>query len=142
MYIDAQLRFSNQQSLAVAAGTTLSTNNVDLLSANTNLGVGVDRRGYVKLRAAMTGGTSLQVQYIQSANADMSSPDVLATGGTIATANLTAGAIVFDQVLPRNTKRYVAFQYVTVGTFAAGTVDAMIVSDRDATPYYPANTGF
>lgn len=142
MYTDAQLRFSNAQDLSGAAATTVSTNSEDLLSANRNLGRGQPMRGVVTIDTAFAGGTSMQPQYIQSANADLSSPDVLATGPTVVTANLTAGAKVWDFTLPDNTKRYVGFRYVTVGTHTAGKVTAHIVSDTDYNPYLPSVTGY
>ncbi len=142
MYTDAQLRPSNAQSLTGAGATTVSTNTVDLLSANTNLGVGAMRRGYVIASTAFTGGTNVKVEYIQSAAADLSSPDVLATGATIADASATIGAVLFDQVLPANTKRYVGYRYTTTGTHTTGAVSAFFLTDVDHQPYYPANTGF
>lgn len=142
MYTDAQLRCSQAQSLAGAAATTTSTNTIDLLSANTNMGLGQRRRGLVTAGAAFTGGTSVQVLYVQSANADLSSSDTLATGAAVADAAATAGATLFDQILPDNTKRYVGFKYVTLGIHTTGTIGfAGVVSDTDKNPYLPAVTG-
>lgn len=142
MITDAQLRFSLAQSLAGAAATTVSTNSEDLLAANRNLGRGQPMRGIVTVDTAFTGGTSVQVQYIQSANSNLSSPDVLASGPVVTDANATIGAKLFDQQLPDNTKRYVGFQYVTVGTHTTGALSAHIVSDTDFNPYLPAVTGY
>lgn len=141
MITDAQLRLSQAQAVA-GTGTLVSTNNVDLLSANRNIGRGQDMRLAVTIDTTMTGGTSLQPQLIESANSDMSSPNVIASGPVVATANLTAGSKIWDTALPDNTRRYYAIQYVRVGTFTAGAVSAHIVSDTDYTPYVPSVTGY
>ena len=141
MIIDAQLRLSDAQSLAGAAATTVSTNNIDLLSANRNVGRGYPKRIQVLVGTAFTGGTSVQVQVIQSANSNMSSPDVLATGTAVADASATAGAELFDMPIPDVTKRYLAVQYVTVGTHTTGTVSAHIVETTAENRYLPAVTG-
>lgn len=142
MYTDAQLRPSEAQSLAVAAGTTTSTNTIDLLSGATNIGRGRTRRAYSVLVAAMTGGTNVQALFVQSDNADLSSSDTLATGPVVLTANATAGRILLDVNIPDNTKRYVGFKYVTTGTFTAGAVSSYVLADTDRQPYLPSNTGF
>ena len=142
MITDAQLRCSNNQSLTGAAATTTSTNTIDLLSANTNMGIGDRRRARVQAGAAFTGGTSVQVLYVQSANADLSSSDTLATGAAIADASAVAGAVLMDIIVPNNTKRYVGFKYVTLGAHTTGTIGfAGIVADTDQQPYLPANLG-
>ena len=142
MYTDAQLRPSDAQDLAGGAATTVSTNSIDLLSANRNLGRGQQMRAIVTPDEAFAGGTSLEVQLVQSDNADLSSPDVIASSGTIAEADIPSAAPIFDVAMPDNTKRYIGFRYVTVGTHTAGTVSAHIVSDTDYQPYLPANTGY
>lgn len=145
MITDAQLRCSNNQSLTGAAATTTSTNTIDLLSANTNMGIGDRRRARVQVGTAFTGGTSVQALYVQSANADLSSSDTLATGEVIADADAVAGKVLMDIIAPSNTKRYVGFKYVTVvgaGTHTTGTIGfAGIVADTDQQPYLPANLG-
>lgn len=142
MITDAQLRCSNNQSLTGAAATTLSTNTIDLLSANTNMGIGQRRRVHVQVGTAFTGGTSVQANYVQSANADLSSADILATGTAVADASAVAGKVLLDIIAPNNTKRYAGIQYVTVGTHTTGTIGfAGIVSDTNQQPYLPANLG-
>lgn len=141
MITDAQLRLSQAQAVA-GTGTLVSTNNVDLLSANRNIGRGQDMRLAVTIDTTMTGGTSLQPQLIESANSDMSSPNVIGSGPVVPVANLTAGSKIWDTALPDNTRRYYAIQYVRVGTFTAGAVSAHIVSDTDYTPYVPSVTGY
>lgn len=138
--LDAQTRLSNAQ-LITTAGTILATNNYDALVAGRNLGRGEPLRLSITIDTTMTGGTSIQPQYIESVNSDMSSPAVLASGPTTVTANALAGTVLWDVHLPQNTKRYVGVQYVVVGTFAAGAVSANIVHDTNYNPYYASNTG-
>jgi len=142
MYTDAQLRPSQAQSLVGAAATTTSTNTIDLLSPSTNVGRGRPRRAYATAVQAFAGGTSVQALFVQSANADLSSADVLAAGPTYTDANATLGRVLLDVVIPDNTKRYVGFQYVTVGTHTGGAVSAYIVADTDRQPYLPSQTGY
>jgi len=141
MYMDAQARPSLDQ--AVTTGTQASTDSIDLLSAIDNPGrSGMPLRAIAVVTTAFAGGTSLQVNLIQSANSDLSSPDVLASGAVTAEASLTAGAKLLDVPMPDTTKRYLGFQYVTVGTHTAGKVTAGIVggTDRNST-VIPMNLG-
>ena len=132
MYMDAQARPSLAQSLAVAAGTTVSTDSIDLLAAVDNPGrSGTPLRAYAVITTTLTGGTSVQAQFIQSANSNLSSPDVLLSGPVVAEASALAGTVLLDAPLPDVTKRYVGFQYVTVGTTAAGAVTAGVVGQTD-----------
>jgi hypothetical protein len=143
MYIDAQARPSFAQSLAAAAGTYVSTDSLDLLSAIDNPGrSGMPLRAYAVVTTAGAGGTSCQAQLISSVNSNLSSPTVLASGPVVALANLTAGAKLMDQMLPDITDRYIGFQYVTVGTFTTLNVTAAIVggTDRNST-VIPMNLG-
>jgi len=140
MYTDAQLRPSQAQSLAGAAATTVSTNTIDLLSPSTNIGRGRPRRASAYATTAFVGGTSVKVDLIQSANPDLSSPDILASGSVVTTPTL--GRKLLDVVVPDNTKRYIGFQYTTVGTYTAGAVSSYINADTDQQPYLPAQTGF
>jgi hypothetical protein len=144
MITDAQLRPSNAQDLATpAAGTITSTNVIDTLDENNNLGRGSPLRGVVTLDTAMAGGTSLNVLYVQSANPDLSSSDTLAQSGVIVTASLpdVGEAPVWDFAIPDNTKRYVGFKYVTVGDYTTGAISAHLVETAGYQPYLPANTG-
>lgn len=130
MYVDAQARPSNAQ--AVTTGTQVSTDSVDLLTAADNPGRGGQPlRAIVVVTTAFTGGTSLKAQLIQSDNANLSSPDVLYDGAVIAEASLTAGAKLLDVPMPDVTKRYIGFQYVTVGTHGAGAVTGAFVGGTD-----------
>ncbi len=141
MYVDAQNRFSNDQSLAGAAATTVATNVLDLQSANKNLGIGIEGRIVAFVTTAFAGGTSVKCEAITSASADMSSPTVVATGATVVTASAIDGATLLDVKLPNTTQRYISVRYTTVGTTTTGTVFAGIVAGTDHMPFPPANTG-
>lgn len=131
MITDAQNRPSYNQSMAGAAATTVSTDSVDLLSANRNIGRNHPARAYATITVAMAGGTSIQAQLIESANADLSSPTVLASGPVVAEADAVAGKVLLDVPLPDTAKRYVGFQFVKLGTHSAGSVSALFVANTD-----------
>jgi hypothetical protein len=139
MITDAQAKFSDAQ--AVTTGTQVSTNAYDMGIAR-DIGRGRQLRVVANVGTAFTGGTSLQTNVIESANSDLSSPTVIATGAVIAEASLTAGASLVDIALPKTSKRYLGLQFVTVGTHTAGTVNGGIVMDSDSNTTFPANTGF
>lgn len=139
MITDAQTNFSNAQ--AVTTGTQLSTNSYDMGVAR-DIGRGRDLRVYCNVTTAFTGGTSLQVNIVESVNSDLSSSSVIFTGPVIVEASLTAGKVLLDQVLPSTSKRYIGLQYVTVGTHGAGAATAGIVMNTDSNTTFPAVTGF
>lgn len=138
---DAQLRFSNAQSLAGAAATTLGTNVIPLLSDKNNLGIGANRRVLSKVVEAFAGGTSVRAELIESAASDLSSPTVIYAGPTIADAAAVVGAHLLDVVIPTTSKKYLGVRFVTLGTHTTGKVFAGIVLDADHQPYLPMNTG-
>jgi hypothetical protein len=139
MITDAQTKFSDAQ--AVTTGTQLSTNSYDMGVAR-DIGRGTQLRIYADVVTAFTGGTSLQVNVVESVNSDLSSATVIATGTAIAEASLTAGRALVDLPLPNTSKRYVGLQFVTVGTHTAGAVTGGIVLSTDSNTYFAANTGF
>lgn len=142
MITDAQLTLSRAQ--AVTTGTQVSTNTIDLISTFTNWGIGQDRRLYAKAEATFVGGTSVQVQVIVSATANLASPTVLASGPVVPVASLAAGAVLLDIVCPQlpAAARFLGVQYVSVGTFSAGAAGCYVMSDVDHQPYVPTNTGY
>lgn len=139
MITDRETRFSNAQ--AVTTGTQYSSNAYDTADGSDINGSG-ELILYVNVGTAFTGGTSLDVKYIDSANADLTSPTVLASTGAVAEASLTAGARLLRLRVPANTQRYVGLQFVTVGTHSAGTINAGLVRDADTNRVYSAETGF
>lgn len=146
MIMDAQARPSNNQSVAAAAGTIVSTDSIDLLSAADNPGrSGMPLRAIAVLTAAVTSGgaATIQAQLIESANSNLSSPNVLATGPQLALAAAVAGAKLLDVPLPDTSQRYLGFQYIIgTATTTGGTATAGIVggTDRNAT-VIPMNLG-
>ena len=137
--IDAQNRPSNAQSLAGAAATTVSTDSIDLLSANRNVGRGRPIRAQALVGTAFTGGTSVQAQLITSASSNLASPTVIGTGAVL--ANPAAGVSLLDVSIPGTAQRYLGFQFTTIGIMTTGTVNAHIVADTTNQPYITSNTG-
>lgn len=135
MTMDAQNRPSLAQSLIGTNVTIVSTDSIDLLTATDNPGRAGGVRFQANIVTALSGGTSVQAQIIQSANSNLSSPDVLYSGPVVLTAAGVAGAKLLDAPLPDSTKRYLGVQYVVVGAMAAGAATAGVVSNtqRSAT---------
>ena len=130
MYTDAQNRPSNNQSLVSGTGTVVSTDSIDTLAANRMIGRGHPMRAVAHLSTALAGaGSSVQAQFIESANSDLSSPTVLASGPVVAVADATAGRELIDVPVPDTARRYIGFQYVITGAaVTAGTVSAHLVA--------------
>lgn len=142
MIIDAQNRPTTvSQSLAGAAATTVSTDSIDLQSANRNIGRGFPLRAQVLVSTAFTGGTNVQAQLITSASSDLSSPTVIATGTAVADAAAVAGAELLDVAVPGTAQRYIGFQFVTTGIHTTGAVTGHLVAETDNQPYIAMNTG-
>ena len=142
MITDAQNRPSFNQAITGGPSTVVSTDSIDLLTANRNIGRSGPIRAHSVVTTALAGGTSIQVQLITSANANLSSPTVIATGAVVPLASATAGAELFDQAVPGTAQRYIGFQYVLLGTFTgAGAVSSHLVAETDNQPYPTMQTG-
>ncbi len=146
MIIDALLQFSGSivgntvtgQSL-VGTGTITSTNVIDLAGVgvgNTarDIGMGEDTEIVVEVSTTFAGGTSLQVQLVTSDDAAVSvnvTPIMLSP--VFLEASLVAGAQLLLQVdraaLSNAARRYLALQYIVVGTNTAGAVTATIAKN-------------
>lgn len=137
MITDRELWVSQQQPLTT--GTQYS-NSYDLGLAR-DMGIGTAIRALINVSTTFTGGTNETFNLVQSANSDLSSPDILATTGAVLEANLTAGSRLLDLVVPRTTKRYVGFQFVASGTHGAGAVDALFVLNNTSPDSFPVETG-
>ena len=98
-------------------------------------------RMFANLGTALAGATAVQAQVITSANANLSSPTVIAVGPTVAVANATAGAEILDVNIGGTNQRYLGVQYVLTGTATAGTVTSGVVAETDNQPYITMNTG-
>lgn len=118
MIIDKQNFFSN----AVALTTTADSDIIDQTKAGD-----AEPAGFIvqaQVGTALAGGTSLLVELKTSA--DNSTYVLLASSGVIATANLTAGAVLMQVNLPRAALRYLKLVYTIVGTFTSGTINAFV----------------
>lgn len=130
MYVDAQNRPSNDQSVA-GSGTITSTDSIDLLTANDNPGRSQNMRAHSVMTEALAGATSIKAQFVQSANADLSSSDTLVEGPVVAVADAVVGAVLMDKPLPDSSKRYIGFKYVLVGTATGGAVSSQLVAGTE-----------
>ena len=140
MITDRELTFSNDQ--AVTTGTQVSTDKVDTGVAGININTNRELQIFVSVTPAFASGTSLTVNLVESASADLSSPTVLATSGAVVEANLTAGRVLLRSAVPRTSKRYLGLQFVSAGTHTAGTVFGGIVRDTDDSTYPAFETGY
>lgn len=128
MIFDTQLLCSDAQ---VVTATAVSTNTIDL-ATTFDIGRGPNLRARAQIDTAFTraaGALNTNFQLIQSANADLSAPDILYDSGAIAKATAVAGYIAIDIVVPRTTKRYLGFQYTQSAAGDGGAVTAGILLD-------------
>lgn len=150
MRLDKQTTLCNAQ--AVTTGTQLSENAIDLYGAATAAsnqvqGATTDTLGntvpddtaksdahiLVEVVTAFTGGTSLVVNLITSAAANLGSETVITSTPAIAEASLVAGYKFRINIPPVGlTARYLGLQFVTVGTHTAGNITAAVVGDKTA----------
>lgn len=129
MYLDAQNLVSNAQ--AVTA-TAVSTNTIDLSQAR-DVGAGEELAFSVTVDESFATATSVTVEVITSAAADLSSPTVIGSTGALLIAQLTAGRRPIELAVPRSVllaqpigQRYLGLRYTiggsnaTAGKFTAG----------------------
>ena len=128
MFIDAQLQFSDSQT--VAAGP--SDNVIDLKQAR-DLGVGENLYILINVESAITG--TLAVALESDDNEGFASPSSTAMGAFAASA--AAGSKLVYRIAPGAAdERYIRLAY-TGGT--AGTISAAIVKDVDQFKAYADN---
>lgn len=148
MIFDKQTLLSEDQDLAQAAGTYVSTNTIDL-SAQDTVPPGFQARGtppydigrggqppelVIQVTETFTSGgaATLKAEIIMSANADLSSPTVLQSSAVIALATLVAGYQFRLALPPGISARYLGVQYViATATTTAGKCTAGLVADRN-----------
>ncbi|WP_283419236.1 Bbp16 family capsid cement protein [Sphingopyxis sp. Geo48] len=140
MLFDREMIFSKDQ--APTTGTQYSTDVYDQGLAGVNINTNRELQVVCSVTTDFASGTSLAVNFVQSANSDLSSPDVLIGSGVIAEASLLKGTVLLRAAVPRTTKRYLGFQFVTVGTHTAGKVFGGIVRGTDDTAIPAFNTGY
>ena len=138
---DRETTFSNNQ--AVTTGTQVSTDKYDTgLASHPNINTGRELQVLVLVTTTFADGTSLRVDIVESANADLSSPTILKSTAVIAEAALVAGTRLIAEALPRTSKRYIGLQFVTVGTHTAGKIWGGLVRDIDDTAFPAFETGY
>lgn len=132
MIEDKELLCSEDQTVAIAAGSVASTNYIDLQKAG--LGRGEPIKVFCQMTAAFTsdGSATLRV-YLQSDSDSGFATNLIShvDTGAVAKATLVAGYRPIDVYLPLNAQRYVRFYY-TVGTATAtgGTISAGLLMDQ------------
>jgi hypothetical protein len=131
MFVDAQCVLSDAQALAGAA-TTASTNAYDTMAAGNHPDTGAPLCVRVSVDVAADladGDETYQFKLVQSANTDLSAPDILLETATayITRAKLVAG-YRFYLPIPSDivTKRYIGLNYTLGGTTPSITVTADI----------------
>lgn len=137
---DRELIFSKDQ--AVTTGTQYSTDKYDAGAAPYNINTNRELQVSCVVTTDFADGTSLAVNFVESDNADLSSPTVLIGSGVVAEANLKKGKVLLRTAVPRTSKRYLGFQFVTVGTHTAGKVFGGILRDTDDDVLPAQETGY
>lgn len=129
MITDKLNTFSDKQAITA---TAVSTNVIDLGplgGTNTTRDIGKGEPVYLFAGVGsvnMAGGTSLQA-VLQTSLSEGSGYTDLMAGPVIPLANLTAGAVLYSGPIPAGVQRYLRMNYVVVGTFTGGNVNAGLV---------------
>ena len=136
MITDKLLRVSEDQAVT---STAYSTDTIDLSVAR-DVGEGKTLYMNFALTEAFANGTNITFEVVTSANANLSSHDVVGSSATIATAALTLGKNIVVAINPQiasKGKRYLGARYVVTGTMNAGKVTADVVETiGDGQKYY------
>lgn len=139
MILDSQEVFSAAQAVT-ATGDTASTNVLDTLAAQDE-GIGEDATLFAKVDTTFTSGGAATMQVVLQTSADNSTWVDAAVGPTIALAGMTAGAVVYNQILPVGLRRYLRVAYrVGTAVYTAGNISAFLVKNPQA--YQFGATGF
>jgi hypothetical protein len=143
MILDALTLVSNAQAVTV---TAVSTNTIDLSQAR-DMGAGQEVCFGVTVDENFATATSVEIQVITSASANLSSPTVIGSTGALAIAQLTAGRKPIEVKIPRAVllaqpigQRYLGLNYVVGGSNAtAGKFTAAIYAEgfADVAKNYP-----
>lgn len=149
MYLDALLQPSGNnvtgaitgQSLVGAAQTFTSTNVIDLASLGqriSDVGAGQNLEFVVSVTQAFAGGTSMQPALVLADDTAISvNVEQILIDSALPIAQLTLGMqipIHFDRAGPLPPRRYLALQYITVGTMTAGAVTASLAASVQDAP--------
>jgi hypothetical protein len=140
MILDRQNLFSSAQALT-STGAAASTDIIDLGSSR-DIGAGEILEIIAEVDTTFTsGGSATLVVALQTdTSSGFGSAVTLATGSTIAVAQLSAGAELAKFRIPRGVLRYLRLVY-TVGTAAmtAGSVTAGVVLSRQDSAVYASS---
>jgi hypothetical protein len=131
MYVDNFLLVSDAQAVA-GADTDVSTHSIDLGTGTPTRRVGTgEPLGFgvaIDVAAVTSGGETYTFQVIQSDNANLSSPQVVASY-PFSAAQLAQGALSFLPIPPGfPTKRYLGLQVAKTGAAAAVTFTAWLTA--------------
>ena len=128
MITDKLLRVSEDQ--GAITSTAFSTDTIDLSVAR-DVGEGTPLYMNFAVTTAFTGSGSVKFEVVTSANANLSSPDVIGSSDAItAGTTLTLGKNVVVRINPDMGglgKRYLGARYTISGTVGAGKVTADVV---------------
>lgn len=106
----------------------------DLTANNNNFASGCPLYFLSRVTTTVAGtSTTFTVQVIQSANDDLSSPDVIGQAPAVdSDSDVVAGTTLAEIVVPQElvTKRYVGMRVITTGTHTAGIIEGELALDR------------
>ena len=132
MILDTESQFSDAQ---VVTADAYGTNTMDLLNGDGDIGNGEDIQVEFGFPVAMATGTSIDFLLVDSANANLSSHNVLASSGAILTANMaTDDKVRVKLPAGSNTERYFGVRYDCTGSAfdGGGAIDANVISPGPA----------
>lgn len=146
MLLDALLQLSNRQAITA---TAFSTNAIDLGSVR-DIGQGEDLYVIIGTEeaAAAAGAATVAFQVVSSANANLSSPNILIQTDALAKTELTLGRKPIVMRVPSailnalgTGQRYLGLQYtIATGPLTAGKFSAWVSLDNPSVgAIYPAN---
>lgn len=141
MFIDKENLLCDAQAFTADANTTNAFDNGTSVP-KIDFGAGIPMCVAIQVDVAAdftTGNETYAFNFIQSANADLSTPDIL-SGRTISYADLTAGSIQYVMIPPKAvTKRYLGLAFDGGGTTPTGTFTSWITAMHmiDARRDYP-----
>lgn len=143
MIMDRQEEFSVGQTLIVGTGDTVSTNVYDSAAGTVpgqNHDEGIGEEMYLNVRigtAALSATGTIQVVLQTDDNVGFASPTEFPLTGALAQAALTANKYIYQGRLPIGMERFWRVVYrVGTAAFTAGTVDAFMTKDTQASRSY------
>lgn len=134
MILDKFTMFSDDQAVLIPAGSTYSTNIIDL-GDDSSLVQSKNEKGNLQILAlcteGFTGGTSIKVQVTESDSSTFLSSTVIADSGAIGYATAKAGYEFNLGTLPRVSKQYLRLTYTVAGnTMTTGKITAGLILDK------------